>query len=314
MDNPPSISAVVPVYRSAETLPLLLERLSAALAAITSTWQIILVNDASPDESWAVIESLLPSYPQAIGLNLMRNAGQHAALLAGIRRADYELVVTLDDDLQNPPEEIHRLVSRLCESGADVVYGKPADQQHQRWRTNASQITRLALATVAGAAMARDISAFRVFRTRLRMAFANFTGIYVNIDVLLSWGARRYETVVVQHNQRHAGQSGYSLRKLIRHGLNMVMGFSIWPLRFASLLGFAFTLFGFGVLAYVVGRYLLEGGSVPGFPFTASTIAIFAGVQLFALGIIGEYMARLYIRLMDRPSYVIQDERQHSAP
>jgi len=111
----------------------------------------------------------------------------------------------------------------------------------------------------------------------------------------------------VRHEQRKAGVSGYTLRKLITHGMNMMTGFSTLPLQFASVVGFFFTLFGMGVLAYVIGRYFYLGGSVPGFPFLASIIALFSGAQLFALGIMGEYLARMHFRMMDRPSYVVRD-------
>jgi undecaprenyl-phosphate 4-deoxy-4-formamido-L-arabinose transferase len=127
------------------------------------------------------------------------------------------------------------------------------------------------------------------------------------VDVLLTWGAARYSSVQVRHEPRILGVSNYTFRKLVVHALNMITGFSTIPLRFASLLGFSFTFFGVGVLFYVVGRYLIEGTSVAGFPFLASVIAIFSGVQLLTLGIMGEYLARMYSRMMERPPYVVRD-------
>jgi undecaprenyl-phosphate 4-deoxy-4-formamido-L-arabinose transferase len=236
----------------------------------------------------------------------MRNYGQHNALLCGIRAAAYDTIVTMDDDLQHPPEEIHLLLGALGR-GCDVVYGTPASVQHNTWRSMASWLTKLALKNTMGAETARDISAFRVFRTRLRDAFAHYQNPYVSIDVLLTWGTTRFGSVTVRHDPRLVGETNYTFRKLVSHALNLVTGFSVLPLRIASLLGFTFALFGLFVLIYVIGRYLIQGGSVPGFPFLASTIAIFSGVQLFALGIIGEYLARMHFRLLDRPSYVVQD-------
>ena len=128
----------------------------------------------------------------------------------------------------------------------------------------------------------------------------------MSIDVLLTWGTTRFAAVPVRHDPRQVGVSNYTFRKLVRHALNMMTGFSTLPLQLASVVGFAFTLFGLLLLVYVIGRYLIEGGSVPGFPFLASTIALFSGAQLFALGIIGEYLARMHFRMMDRPSYVIR--------
>jgi undecaprenyl-phosphate 4-deoxy-4-formamido-L-arabinose transferase len=213
----------------------------------------------------------------------------------------------MDDDLQHPPSSIPLLLERLNQ-GFDVVYASPIDEQHSLLRNLASQTTKLILQDSMGVAVARKVSAFRMFRTRLRDAFDHYRSPYVSIDVLLTWGTTRFDSIDVQHVPRKYGQSNYTLRKLITHALNMVTGFSVLPLQIASLIGFAFTLFGLLVLIYVVGRYVVEGGVVAGFPFLASIIAIFAGAQLFALGIIGEYIARIHLRSMERPPYTVRQE------
>ena len=128
----------------------------------------------------------------------------------------------------------------------------------------------------------------------------------MSIDVLLTWGTTRFTAVEVSHDPRRKGVSNYTFRKLLIHASNMMTGFSTLPLQLASLIGFTFTLFGVGVLVYVVGRYLIQGGPVAGFPFLASIIAIFSGAQLFALGIIGEYLARMHVRMMDSPTYAVR--------
>ncbi len=301
----PSLSAVIPVYRSAAILPELLRRLEPVLAALTPRFEILLVDDASPDESWSTVEKLAAQHRAVRGLSLGRNYGQHAAVLAGVLEARGEIVVTLDDDLQHPPEEIPKLLAKLAQD-FDVVYGAPLAEQHGVLRDLASRVTKLALASAMGAEVARDVSAFRVFRTRLREAFRDYRSPYVSIDVLLTWGTTRFAAVRVRHDPRRTGTSNYTLARLVNHALNMATGFSVAPLRFASLVGFAFTLFGTGVLAYVLGRYLLEGTSVPGFPFIASVIAIFSGAQLFALGIIGEYLARMHFRMLGRPPFTVR--------
>ena len=301
------ISVVVPVYNSQESLPVLLERLAPILEAHAEEYEVILVNDASHDESGRVIEELVHQYPWVRGIHLMRNYGQHNALLCGIRRARHEITVTMDDDLQNPPEEIPVLLERLAQGG-DVVYGAPQTEQHGLLRNMASQITKLALQRAMGAENARNISAFRAFRTRLREGFADYHSSFVSIDVLLTWATSRFDVVRVRHEPRTIGTSNYTIGRLLTHAMNMLTGFSTLPLRFASYLGFAFTLFGVGVLVYVVGRYFIQGGSVPGFPFLASIIAIFSGTQLFVLGIMGEYLARMHFRMMDQPAYVVSKE------
>jgi len=300
------ISVVIPVYRSESILPELVRRLEPVLHTSADNFELILVNDCSPDRSWDVIVGLARAHSWIRPINLMRNYGQHNALLCGIRAAQYPVIVTMDDDLQHPPEEIPKLLARLNE-GHDVVYGTPEREQHGLGRDIASWFTKLALQNMMGAEIARKVSAFRAFRSDVARAFAHYSGAFVSIDVLLTWGTTRFSLVTVRHESRKSGVSGYTIRKLITHAMNMMTGFSTVPLQFASVVGFLFTLFGVGVLAFVLGRYLIHGGSVPGFPFLASIIALFSGAQLFALGIIGEYLARMHFRMMDRPSYVARD-------
>ncbi|MCK4817231.1 glycosyltransferase family 2 protein, partial [bacterium] len=286
---PGSITIVVPIYNSEQILPILIQRLEKTLPTISDHYEVILVNDGSQDKSWQKIERLSMDYPWVRGLNLMRNYGQHNALLCGIRKAKYAVIVTMDDDLQNPPEEIPKLLEALSK-GYDVVYGSPQKEQHGSFRNLASQITKITLQSIIGAETARNVSSFRAFKTKLRDAFRNYSGSDVSIDVLLTWGTNKFTFIPVQHDPRFQGESHYTFRKLVTHALNMMTGFSILPLQIASLVGFIFTLFGLVVLAYVLGRFVIQGGSVPGFPFLASIVAIFSGAQLFALGIIGEYL------------------------
>jgi len=294
----------VPVYNSAGSLPLLVERLAGVRSRVDL--EVVLVNDGSADASWETIKSLAGRHAFVRGLRLMRNYGQHNALLAGIRAARGATIVTMDDDLQHPPEEIPKLLAAL-DGGLDVVYGTPARRPHSFLRNAASGITKLVLQRGMGAETARKVSAFRAFRADLRRAFENYQSPFVSIDVLLTWGTRRFGAVTVEQQARAMGESQYTLRALVTHAVTVATGFSTLPLRLASLMGFAFTLFGLAVLAWVVGRYVAQGGSVPGFPFLASIVAIFSGAQLFALGIIGEYLARMHVRMMERPTYAIAE-------
>jgi undecaprenyl-phosphate 4-deoxy-4-formamido-L-arabinose transferase len=211
----------------------------------------------------------------------------------------------MDDDLQHPPEEVPKLLAKL-EEGYDVVYGAPQELPHTFLRNLASKFTKVALQTAMGAETARRVSAFRVFRTHLRDAFAQFGGSFVSLDVLLTWGAVRFTHVFVRHEPRTIGQSNYTTRKLVTHAFNMITGFSTWPLQAASVLGFTLTLFGLALLLYVVARYIAEGAAPPGFTFLASVISIFSGAQLFSLGMIGEYLARVHFRLLEKPTYVVR--------
>jgi glycosyltransferase involved in cell wall biosynthesis len=300
-----ALSIIVPVYNSEASLELLTDRIQRGLAESFAPLELILVNDCSRDGSWAVIEKLRADKPWVRGINLARNFGQHNALLCGIRAARYPLIVTMDDDLQNPPEEIPTLIRKI-EEGFDVVYGTPQRESHGVWRDLASVITKSVLQSAMGAETARSVSAFRCFRTMLRDAFGDYRSPYVSVDVLLTWGTRSFAAVPVRNEPRQYGASNYTVRKLVVHAINMMTGFSTLPLQIASLAGFGFMLFGLAVLAYVLGRYVIQGTSMPGFPFLASIIAIFSGTQLFALGVIGEYLARMHVRSMGRPSYVVK--------
>jgi undecaprenyl-phosphate 4-deoxy-4-formamido-L-arabinose transferase len=299
-----SISVVTPVYNGEASVGELCRRLAEVLPRISAQHEVILVNDGSRDRSWETISELCSQSPVVRGLNLMRNYGQHNALLCGIRAAKYDLVVTMDDDLQHPPEEIPRLLARL-EEGFDVVYGAPKAEQNGLVRALASRITRLALSAAVGRDVAKNVSAFRVFPTQLREAFAAYQSPFVSIDVLLTWATTRFGATTVAFQPRHSGSSNYTFTKLVRHAFDMMTGFSTAPLQLASLIGFTCTLFGLAVFIYVFVRFCLEG-SVPGFPFLASIIAIFSGAQLFALGVIGEYLARMHFRSMKRPAYVVR--------
>ena len=313
MDNKqmPSISAVIPVFNSADTLEELYLRLTKSLIVHFSDYEIIFINDSSGDNSSDIIYRLAENDSHVVCFDLAKNYGQHNALLCGIRQAKYEVIVTLDDDLQNPPEEIPNLLEKL-DQGYDVVYGYPKNEQHELFRNIASVFTKIALKTTMGISMARHVSAFRVFRTELRDSFSDYKGSFISIDVLLSWGTNSFSAIPVNHEKRVNGKSNYTFNKLVRHAVNMVTGFSVLPLQIASMIGFLLSLFGFVVLVYVVGRFLFQGSPVPGFPFLASIIAIFSGAQLLGIGIIGEYLARMHFRTMDKPQYFIKKTNKTS--
>jgi undecaprenyl-phosphate 4-deoxy-4-formamido-L-arabinose transferase len=281
--------------------------LAEELPKIADSYEVIMVEDNGGDDSWELIQRLAEQYSFLRGIKLMRNFGQHAALLCGIRSAHYETIVTMDDDLQHPPSEIKKMLAKLNE-GHDVVYGVPEDRQHNAGRSLGSFAMRFALGTAMGVNEARHLSAFRAFRTHLRDAFQTYDSPYVSLDVLLTWGTNRFSYTVVEHRERTVGTSGYTLGKLISLAITMLTGFSILPLRLATYLGFALTVFGIILLIYIIPiRFLISGsiGEVPGFTFLASIISIFSGAQMFTIGIIGEYLARMHFRLMGKPPYTV---------
>jgi glycosyltransferase involved in cell wall biosynthesis len=300
-----AVSVVIPTYRSAKTLPVLVQRLRAA-SWCTSDCEIIVVDDGNVDETWYVIKNLAASDSRVRGFRLGRNAGQHAALLAGIRQATNSIVVTLDDDLQNPPEEIPKLLAALTPD-VDVVYGLPDERRQSTWRNLAAICSKWLMRRLLGFLKATDISSFRAFRTRLRDSFDQDLGPGVSLDALLNWSTTRFGSVKVRHDVRAEGKSNYSFRKLLRYLLDTATGYSVIPLRLATSLGLATVSLSVLVLIWVLGRPLMTGESVPGFPFLAATIAIFSGVQLVVLGVLGQYIGRIHFRAMNRPTYTIVD-------
>jgi len=298
-----NLSIVVPVYKGESFLEPLVARLNKTLPAFAKKYEIILINDGSPDNSWSLIQKLARDYKYVKGICMMRNYGQHNATLCGVRAAQYEVIVTMDQDLQHPPEEIPLLLAKLDE-GFDVVYGSPRKLPQGFWRNVMTASIKWILAKVLGLSSVRNVSSFRAFHANLREAFAKFQSPSLILDVLLSWGTTRFTSVQVSIPQ--AERTNYNFRMLVRAAMLILIGYSTLPLRFASWIGFVMTLFGLGVFIYVLTVYF-TAGSLPGFPFLASIIALFSGAQLFALGIFGEYLARMFDRSMDRPPYVIQD-------
>lgn len=298
-----NLSIVVPVYRGEGLIEPLIERFEKVLPGIAKKYEVILINDGSPDASWEVIQRLSNKYRWVRGIRLMRNYGQHNATLCGVREARYEVTLTMDQDLQHPPEEIPLLLAEL-QNGYDVVYGAPKRLPQGFIRNLLTANIKRILANIMGIPSVKNISAFRAFRTHLRAAFEKFENPNLIIDVLLSWGTARFTSVPVEIVEVRA--SNYNFATLVRAALLILIGYSTKPLRLASWLGFIMTLFGLGVFIYVVVIYF-TAGSLPGFPFLASIIALFSGAQLFALGIFGEYLARMFDRSMDRPTYVIHE-------
>ncbi len=297
-------SVVVPVYRGEGTLEPLVERLEKVMPQVASQFELILVDDGSPDRSWEVITRLCRKQSWIRGISLSRNYGQENATLCGIMNARFEVVATMDDDLQHSPEELPRLLKKLDE-GYDVVYGVPRIRRQSWWKSAAAVVVKRVISWSMGMRAVRDLSAYKVFRADLKDTFGSLAGRDVLIDVLLSWITSRFTSIEIDEAPRAHGQSNYNLMKLVKVALRAMTNYTTIPLRFASILGFVFMIIGFFVLVYVVTVYFTLG-SIPGFTFLASVLAIFNGVQLFALGIIGEYLARLFERSSGRPPYAIR--------
>ncbi len=301
------VSLVVPVFGGGVALRPLVDRSVVVLSARGEPYEVILVDDASPSPTCGIVDQVVRTTSGVKLLRFARNVGQHSALLAGVREAQYSTVVTLDDDLQNPPEEIPRLLERLEAGDVDVVYGHTAQTSHSRVRQFASIGIRRVVARATRLDSIRYVGPFRAFRTDLRQGFNGEVGPGVSLDVLLSWSTQRFGHVEVRHDVRADGESGYTLRKLVRFAFDTLTGYSTSLLSVVTLLGIAAVTLGLGILAWVVSQYFVVGTSVAGFPFLASSIALFSGAQMLSLGIIGEYLGRIHVRVQGRPSYHIAE-------
>jgi len=301
------VSVVVPVYGGGSELQEVVRRTQAVLGECGVASEILLIDDASPPPTCDIARRLAESTDGVVLLRLARNSGQHAALLAGVRSARQPVIVTLDDDLQNPPEEIPKLFARLEEGDVDVVYGYTPQTSHSWFRRLASTGIRRVVARAIQSDSVLFVGPFRAFRTDLREGFEGAVGPGVSLDVLLGWSTQRFGHVEVRHDARADGASGYTLRKLVRFAFDTLTGYSTALLNVVTVLGFAAVTLGLGILTWVLSRYLLDGTTVAGFPFLASSIALFSGAQMLSLGIIGQYLGRIHLRVQGRPSYHIAE-------
>lgn len=300
------LSIVVPVYNSASTLPQLLARLTAVLAPITSNYEIILVDDGSRDNSWTVMQSLRDQYfDQLVAVQLMRNYGQHNTLMCGLGLARGEYVVTMDDDLQNPPEEIPKLLAHIKQLGLDLVYGCPNTRSHAAWRNLGSSIVWHFYRTVFRNPVTP--TPFRIMHHQLAKSVMFYDLNFTYLDGLLAWCTSRIGSVEVEHHARAEGRSGYSLGKLVALALNLYTNFSLIPLQVVSGLGLVTAASGFLVGIYYLVQYLAASIEVPGFASTIIAILVLGGAQLLALGVIGEYLGRLHLNVNRKPQYVIRN-------
>ena len=308
-DSAPTLflSVVIPVYNSAATLADLMQRLTTVLAPITQHYEIILVDDGSRDDSWAVMQNLRTHYADhLVAVQLMRNYGQHNTLMCGLDMARGEYVVTMDDDLQNPPEEIPKLLAHIKKYALDLVYGCPSERNHAAWRNVGSRLVIYFYHTIFRNPVTP--TPFRIMRHQLAKSVMFYDLNFTFLDGLLAWCTSRIGGVEVAHHPRVQGGSGYSFGKLLLMALNLYTNFSLIPLQIVSVFGFVTALSGFGVGLYYLIHFFTSNTAVPGFASTIIAIMLLGGAQLLALGVIGEYLGRLHLNVNRKPQYVIRHQ------
>ncbi|HEY4311675.1 MAG TPA: glycosyltransferase [Pirellulales bacterium] len=296
------LSIVVPVYNSSAILPSLIERLRPVLDALGKSYEVLLVEDGSPDDSWRVLKELQSQDPQHIvAVQLMRNYGQHNALMCGFRHARGALIITMDDDLQHPPEEIPKLLETITAGDLDLVYGCYDKKKHPPLKNIGSKIVNMFFRHVFRLSV--TVTAFRIFRRELLEAILPYKLPFTFIDGLLAWNTRRVGKVTVEHHPRAAGRSGDSLSKMVTLALNLFTNFSLLPLQMVSLLGGAAAVCGLLAGVYYLFRYFTSSITTPGYASIIVSILTLGGLQLLGLGVIGEYLGRLHLNVNGKPQY-----------
>lgn len=292
--NSPLVSVIIPVYNSQDSISTLIHELEFISELIG---EVILVDDGSSDQSWSQINTLMHGQLKIIAIRLTRNFGQHNAILAGVRHASFDLIATLDDDLQNPPSELPKLLAALF-TEVDVVYGLPRSKQAVAGRRVSAYVMKYLYKNFIGMTTATKISPFRLFRTRLRDGFESANlGPNVSIDSLLAWSTGRFTSVTVEHRPRQFGSSNYTATRLVRLALDTLTTYSTRPLRLASILNLISGM-ALGIL------FLMSKFSSLGYLPLALNLLILP--PLFSLILFGEYLARIHNRVMGRPSFVIE--------
>lgn len=305
---------LVPVYNSERTIRALVDAIFASLASSFQRLEIILVNDGSPDDSHNVILDIVKSYPDRIKyIRLAKNFGEHNAVMCGLRYVATDYAAIIDDDFQNPPEEIVKLVDAALEGGFDVVYSYYDKKRHSLLRNLGSAFHNFVASLLLKKPGGLYLSSFKVMNSFLARKIVQYTGPYPFIDGLILDSTNSIGKCLCEHETRKEGRSNYNLRRLIRLWLIMATSHSVTPLRISTVIGFAvaglsFLLFVFFVTNWFLGRGLLNDQIPVGWASIISMVTMLGGIQLCMLGVLGEYMGRTFLTLNRIPQYVVREE------
>jgi polyisoprenyl-phosphate glycosyltransferase len=301
-------SVVVPVYNSAGSLKELYTRLSNVFKTLNSTWELVLVNDCSKDNSMEVIKGLVNSNTNVIGINLMNNFGQHNATICGLKFSNGKLIITMDDDLQHPPEEIPKLIDLIKKRELSVVYAQFKKREYAGFRNLFSNLINKLIGKIIN--MDYSITQFKIMQKNVVEKLVDFKQYHVMIDVLIRdiVDKSQISFCLVEHHKRKFGESNYSLKKLVSYALNMIFNFTTLPLKIAIWVGFFFSFVSFIIGVFLVLYYLIQGVSVSGWTSLIISLMFFSGLILFVLGVIGEYLGKIFLNINHKPQYVIKEE------
>jgi undecaprenyl-phosphate 4-deoxy-4-formamido-L-arabinose transferase len=309
METPDSryrLSIVVPVYRSASILPKLVAQIDAAMLreGLADRFELLLVNDASPDNSWSVIRSLAAAHSFVRGINLRRNVGQHNAIMAGLNHVQGRFVAVMDDDLQHPPEALGDMM-RALEEGFDVCYTRYLNRQHAWWKQMGSRFNDYVATLLLDKPKGLYLSSFKAMRREIAEEVIKYDGPYAYVDGLILEVTRSITAIDITHQARYEGESNYNLSRLVSLWMKMATSFSILPLRIATYLGFAFAALSALLVVFIIVMKMLHPEFPPGWASLIATILFVGGVQTLCIGMVGEYLGRTYLKLNHKRQFVI---------
>jgi len=303
------LSFVIPVYNSEKTVGEVVRRIGAMVAALDTPYdhEIILVNDGSRDGSFAVCCALAKQDRHIKAISFSKNFGQANAIMAGLRRANGDYVVCLDDDLQTPPEEVPKMLQTLLEGNYDLVYGNYAHKKHNLFRNFGTRMNAFMQTVMLGKPKQIATSSFFIVRRFAVREVARYDKPFPYIPGLFLQVTRNVGSVEVRHDARKEGKSGYTFRRLMLLWLNGFTNFSVKPLRWATLVGSIFALVALVLTAIVLIRSFTDPSSVAGWSSTIISVLFLGGVQLLSIGLLGEYIGRIYLSINKTPQYVVRE-------
>jgi glycosyltransferase involved in cell wall biosynthesis len=313
MTNNPLYSVVIPVYNSAKIVGLVIERTRAFFALHGLSYEIILVNDGSRDASWSVIATQATQYPEVIAINLLRNYGQHNAVFAGIQQSRGQHVITIDDDLQNPPEEIIHLIDTMRDGNHDVVFGRFVQKQHSLVRRLGSGMIRQMNNRIFMCPSDIVPTNFRLIRREVVDRMLGYRTAYPYTTGLALMFAQSVGNAWVKHQERHEGKSNYNVVRIMSLVLRILFNYSIWPLRLVTMTGFAIASVSFVIGMVLIVRKLFDNIQIEGWTGIMVMLALLNGVIILMLGMLGEYTIRILQQMNSKETYHIKEVVTHDA-
>jgi undecaprenyl-phosphate 4-deoxy-4-formamido-L-arabinose transferase len=305
------LSIVVPVYRSADCLDELARRVRDSVGERFGSYELILVNDASPDHSWDTISALTATYPFVVGLNLRKNVGQDNAIMAGLHHAAGSTIVIMDDDLQHDPADIP-VLHRALSAGYDVVFAAFDQKRQAVWKNLGSWFNDLVAMIVLGKPKNVYLSPYKAIRREVVDEIVKYDGPFTYVDGIIFNITSHITQVPATHHRRFAGRSNYNLLRSIRVWLKLATGFSVIPLRIATFIGGAISLLSFLMASFFIIQALVLDRIPEGYPSLIVTLFFLGGIQLMGLGAVGEYVGRIFLTQNRTPQFTVKNVVRHA--